>query len=179
VKIYTKTGDGGETSLLGGARVPKDHLRVAACGDVEETNAALGAVRGHADDELAGLLLAIQKDLFAIGAWLADPGAGVAAQSAKAAVTEAQVQALETAIDAREAALPKLRSFLLPGGCPAARLLHQARTVCRRAERSVVSLAHAAAIDPLILAYLNRLSDLLFVLARHENQRAGIAETPW
>jgi cob(I)alamin adenosyltransferase len=179
VRIYTKTGDAGETSLLGGTRVPKDHLRVAAYGDVDETNAALGVVRAHAADPLALLLGSIQKQLFAIGAQLADPGHDVAAQRAKASVTAEHVQALETAIDARDATLPPLRAFVLPGGTPSAALLHLARTVCRRAERSVVTLARQAEIDPQIVVYLNRLSDLLFVLARAENQRAGVAEDLW
>jgi cob(I)alamin adenosyltransferase len=179
VKIYTKTGDLGETSLLGGARVPKDHLRVAAYGDVDETNAALGAVRALAEASLEALLLSIQKDLFAIGAQLADPTHKVASKRAKAAVTAAHVRRLEKAIDSREEKLPPLRSFVLPGGTPAAALLHQARTVCRRAERSVVTLAREADVDPRIIVYLNRLSDLLFVLARFENRRAGLAEDRW
>ncbi len=179
MKIYTKTGDLGETSLLGGARVPKDHLRVAAYGDVDETNAALGAVRALAEEGLERLLLGIQKDLFAIGAQLADPTHKVASRRAKAAVKAAQVRRLEKAIDAREAKLPPLRSFVLQGGTPAAALLHQARTVCRRAERSVVTLARETDVDPRIIVYLNRLSDLLFVLARFENHRAGIGEDRW
>jgi cob(I)alamin adenosyltransferase len=179
VKIYTKTGDLGETSLLGGTRVPKDHLRVAAYGDVDETNAALGAVRALAEASLEALLLSIQKDLFAIGAQLADPTHKVASKRAKAAVTAAHVRRLEKAIDSREEKLPPLRSFVLPGGTPAAALLHQARTVCRRAERSVVTLAREADVDPRIIVYLNRLSDLLFVLARFENCRAGLAEDRW
>ena len=179
MKIYTKTGDLGETSLLGGARVPKDHLRVAAYGDVDETSAALGAVRAFAEEALERLLLAVQEDLFAIGAQLADPTHTVAAKRAKAAVTAAHVRRLEKAIDAREEKLPPLRSFVMPGGTPAAALLHQARTVCRRAERSVVTLARETEVDPRIIVYLNRLSDLLFVLARFENHRAGLAEDRW
>ena len=179
MKIYTKTGDLGETSLLGGMRVPKDHLRVAAYGDVDETNAALGAVRPLAERPLERLLFSIQKDLFASGAQLADPTHEVAARRAKAAVTAAHVRRLEKAIDAREQRLPPLRSFVLPGGTPAAALLHQARTVCRRAERSVVTLAREADVDPRVIVYLNRLSDLVFVLARAENHRAGLAEDRW
>ena len=179
MKIYTKTGDLGETSLLGGARVPKDHLRVAAYGDVDETNAALGAVRALAEEALERVLLGVQKDLFAIGAQLADPTHKVAAKRAKAAVTAAHVRRLERAIDAREEKLPPLRSFVMPGGTPAAALLHQARTVCRRAERSVVTLAREADVDRRIIVYLNRLSDLLFVLARFENHRAGLGEDRW
>jgi cob(I)alamin adenosyltransferase len=179
VKVYTKTGDGGETSLLGGARVPKDHRRVAAYGDVDETNAAIGAVRAFARAPLDQLLLGVQKDLFAIGAQLADPARKVAAKKAKAAVAASHVRRLEKAIDAREARLPPLRSFVLPGGTPTAALLHQARTVCRRAERSVVTLAREEDVDPRVVVYLNRLSDLLFVLARFENHRAGLDEPRW
>jgi cob(I)alamin adenosyltransferase len=179
VKIYTKAGDLGETSLLGGARVPKDHLRVAAYGDVDETNAALGAVRALAERALERLLSSLQKDLFAIGAQLADPTHKLASRRKKAAVTAAHVRRLEKAIDAREAKLPPLRSFVMPGGTPAAALLHQARTVCRRAERSVVTLARETDVDPRIIVYLNRLSDLLFVLARFENHRCGIGEDRW
>ena len=179
MKIYTKTGDLGETSLLGGARVPKDHLRVAAYGDVDETNASLGAVRALAEPKLEKLLLSVQKDLFAIGAQLADPTHKVAEKRAKAAVTGAHVRRLEKAIDGCEESLPPLRSFVLPGGTPAAALLHQARTVCRRAERSVVTLARETDVDKRIIVYLNRLSDLLFVLARAENHRAGLAEDRW
>ena len=179
MKIYTKTGDSGETSLLGGQRVPKDHLRVAAYGDVDETNAALGAARTCASQPIAALLFAIQKDLFAIGAQLADPGHEVAARRAKAAVDASQVERLEAAIDEHEARLPELRTFVLPGGTAAGAQLHLARTVCRRAERSVVALARHAEIDPQLLAYLNRLSDLLFVLARAENHAAGLPEDRW
>jgi cob(I)alamin adenosyltransferase len=179
VKIYTKTGDLGETSLLGGARVPKDHLRVAAYGDVDETNAALGAVRALAEPRLGRVLFAIQKELFAIGAQLADPTHRVASKQAKSALSALNVRRLEKAIDARDAEMPPLRAFVLPGGTPAAALLHQARTVCRRAERSVVTLAREADVDPRIIVYLNRLSDLLFVLARSENHRAGLAEERW
>jgi cob(I)alamin adenosyltransferase len=179
VTIYSRTGDAGETSLLGGARVPKDHLRVAAYGDVDETNAVLGVVRTHTGGERDALLARIQQQLLAIGARLADPDQKVAPRLAKTAVGEEHLRALEKAIDEQEAALPPLGRFLLPAGTPAAALLHQARTVCRRAERSVVTLARESAVDPLIVAYLNRLSDLLFVLARAENQDAHAREDQW
>jgi cob(I)alamin adenosyltransferase len=147
---------------------------------VDELNAALGAVRARAEgSDLAPLLLGIQRDLFALGAQLADPGHRVTEGRAKAAVTAAHVRRLERAIDARAARLKPLRAFIVPGGSPAGALLHQARTVCRRAERSVVTLAREAAIDPRIIVYLNRLSDLLFVLARTESQRAGQPEERW
>jgi cob(I)alamin adenosyltransferase len=152
---------------------------VAAYGDVDETNAALGTVRALVERKLDAFLHGIQKDLFAIGAQLADPTRRVAEKRAKAAVRSSQVRRLEKAIDSSDETLPPLRSFVLPGGTKAAALLHQARTVCRRAERSVVTLAREADVDPRIIVYLNRLSDLLFVLARVENRRAGIAEDRW
>jgi cob(I)alamin adenosyltransferase len=180
VKIYTKTGDRGETGLLGGARVGKDQARVAAYGEVDETNALLGVVRSRtADAALRRLLAEIQRDLFALGAQLADPTARVTAKRAKAAVTEAHVRRLERAIDAKEKRLPALTSFILPGGSETGALLHLARTVCRRAERSVVGLSRTEAVDPRVLVYLNRLSDLLFVLARFENRLRGEAEERW
>jgi cob(I)alamin adenosyltransferase len=179
VKIYTKTGDLGTTGLLGGARVPKDAPRVAAYGDVDEASAAIGSAAALADGPLAKLLAGIQRDLFAIGARLADPTRTVATRRAKAAVSPGQVRRLEKAIDARERELAPLRAFVLPGGAPLGALLHQARTVVRRAERTVVALSHQESVEPLILVYLNRLSDLLFVLARHANQRAGIEQQTW
>ena len=180
MKIYTKTGDGGETSLLGGERVAKDHPRVVACGDVDELNATLGEVHAPAPGtDLARLLLGVHRDLFAIGARLADPDRERASKRAKAAVPAARVRRLERAIDAREAKLPPLRAFVLPAGTPLATSLHRARAVCRRAERSIVRLSHEAEVDPRIGVYLNRLSDLLFVLARHENLRAGSDEELW
>lgn len=192
LRIYTKTGDRGETSLLGGVRVPKDHPRVAAYGDVDELNAALGVVRTHVRDRaLARLVDAVQRDLFAIGAQLADPSHRVASRRRKAAVTAAHVRGLERAIDARESELPPLRAFVVPGGTPLAARLHVARTVCRRAERSVVALARATgpgaaartapggSVDPRIVVYLNRLSDLLFVLARADRLRSGEVEERW
>lgn len=180
MKIYTRTGDAGETALLGGQRVSKDHLRVAAYGDVDELNAALGLVRAHAGRaQLVRLLARLQRDLFALGAQLADPTHRVAARKAKAAVTAAHVRRLERAIDAADAELPALTAFVLPGGSPIGALLHHARTVCRRAERSAVSLGRHEEIDPRLVVYLNRLSDLLFVLARAENQRARQPEDRW
>jgi cob(I)alamin adenosyltransferase len=180
MKIYTKTGDAGDTGLIDGSRVPKHHLRVAAYGDVDELNAVLGvALARKLDPELRELLLAVQRDLFALGAQLADPKARVAERKSKAALGEDRVRRLEAAIDAREAGLPPLVAFVLPGGSELGALLHLARTVCRRAERSIVALAREAALDPLLVVYANRLSDLLFVLARSENQRAGRPEEKW
>jgi cob(I)alamin adenosyltransferase len=182
VKIYTKTGDGGDTSLAGGSRVPKDHLRVAAYGDVDEANAAVGAALATRPTDFAGpLLLMVQRDLFAIGGALAtpEPAALRAAQQAKLAVTREQVETLERAIDEAEAQLPPLKHFVLPGGTPKAAALHLARTVCRRAERSAVRLARQEPVAAEILVYLNRLSDLLFVLARRANALADQADLTW
>jgi cob(I)alamin adenosyltransferase len=179
MKIYTKTGDGGETGLVDGSRIRKDHVRVAAFGDVDELNAAIGVARTHAGEELSQLLDGAQRDLFAIGAQIADPRAQVASRKEKAALAAGRIVDLERAIDAREAQMPPLTAFILPGGTPLAASLHVARTVCRRAERSVLALGRTDPVDPLILVYLNRLSDLLFVLARHDNHVAGRPEPKW
>jgi cob(I)alamin adenosyltransferase len=179
VKIYTKTGDAGETSLFDNSRVSKADPRVDAYGEVDEVNACLGAaLAARVDDDIAAVLTAIQKDLFAVGARLADPSSRIAARVAKASVTEQQIEVLEATIDLLESELPPLRRFILPGGSPAGSLLHLARTVCRRAERRVVGLG-ADAVEPGVVIYLNRLSDLLFVMARAVNHRAGIPETEW
>jgi cob(I)alamin adenosyltransferase len=180
VKIYTRTGDRGQTGLIGGTRVPKDHARVAAYGDIDELNAALGLAKAHARDaDLVGLLREVQRDLFALGAQLADPTARVGMRKAKAAITAGRIRRLEKAIDAREKELPPLTYFILPGGAPLGASLHLARTICRRAERRVVTLARHEKVDPRVIAYVNRLADLLFVLARFENHRSGEAEDRW
>ena len=182
MKIYTKTGDTGETSLMGAGRVPKDHQRVAAYGDVDETSAAIGLARTTEPRDLADdLLAAIQRDLFAIGGALAtpEPERVGAAQRAKVVVSPERVRALESAIDAADTELPPLRAFVLPGGTPKAAALHLARAVCRRAERSVVHLAHAEPVPAEVIVYLNRLSDCLFTLARLANHRAGSADATW
>jgi cob(I)alamin adenosyltransferase len=177
VKIYTKTGDGGETSLFDGTRVLKTDPRVAAYGDVDELQAALGVTGATGlDDSLAAMVTTIQRDLFALGARLADPSHKIAARVSKVVVDERSVARLEGWIDELEAELPPLRHFILSGGSPAGASFHLARTVCRRAERAVLSLG---AVDAVVLVYLNRLSDLLFVLARVANHRAGVAETEW
>jgi cob(I)alamin adenosyltransferase len=179
VKIYTKTGDAGETSLFDQTRVSKADARVDAYGEVDELNACLGAVRAAGvDARTAASIEAIQKQLFALGARLADPSSKIAGRVTKAAVTSADVELLEATIDRLEAELPPLRRFILPGGSPAGALLHVARTVCRRAERRVVSLG-AEEVEPILVVYLNRLSDLLFVMARAVNHRAGVPEVEW
>jgi cob(I)alamin adenosyltransferase len=178
VKIYTRTGDTGETSLFGGTRARKDDPRVDAYGEVDELNAWLGFVRAAAPDAAVdGELAAIQRDLFALGAQLADPAETLSARVAKAVVGDGHVARLEQAIDRFDAALPPLRRFILAGGTPAGAALHVARTVCRRAERRIVSLDPP--VDPVLVRYVNRLSDLLFVLARAVNHRADAAETEW
>jgi len=179
VKIYTKTGDAGETSLFDNSRVSKADARVDAYGEVDELNACLGAVRAAGvGAELAAALETIQKELFAVGARLADPSKRIADRVTKAAVQESDVERLEQTIDRLETELEPLRRFILPGGSMAGALLHVSRTVCRRAERRVVGLG-ADAVEPIVIVYLNRLSDLLFVMARAANRRAGVAETEW
>ena len=179
MKIYTKTGDSGETSLFDNTRVSKADARVDAYGEVDEMNACLGAARAAGvDAETSALIEALQKDLFALGARLADPSSRIAGRVTKASIGEADVQRLEQAIDRLESTLPPLRRFILPGGSPAGALLHLARTVCRRAERRVIGLGPGA-VDPILIVYLNRLSDLLFVMARAVNQGAGVPETEW
>jgi cob(I)alamin adenosyltransferase len=179
VKIYTKTGDSGETSLFDNTRVSKADARVDAYGEVDELNACLGAARGACrEPDLSAALEQIQKELFAVGASLADPSARIAPRVTKAAVTDAEVRRLEQLIDTLEAELPPLQRFILPGGAPAGAWLHVARTICRRAERRVIALGPGAA-DRLVVVYLNRLSDLLFVMARAANHRARVPEVEW
>ena len=179
--IYTKTGDGGETSLFGAGRVPKSDPRVAAYGDVDELNSAIGsAIACEPQDFESELLLSIQGDLMAVGSQLATPDPEKVAKTlAKAEIGDGRVRELEAAIDAADSELEALQSFLLPGGTLKAALLHQARTVCRRAERNVVALAGEGKVPEIIIVYLNRLSDVLFTLARLANHRAGRAETLW
>jgi cob(I)alamin adenosyltransferase len=179
VRIYTKTGDDGDTALFDGTRVSKTDPRVSAYGEVDELNAWLGLARAHAPGSaIDEVLAAVQRDLFALGAMLADPAHKIASRVEKASLTSDDVTRLELAIDRFEAALPPLRRFILAGGCPAGAFLHLARAVCRRAERGIVSLGKDA-VAPLVIVYINRLSDLLFVLARAANRQAGVTETEW
>ena len=176
MKIYTKTGDAGETGLFGGPRVRKDHARIEAFGTVDELNSELGIVRTHAPAATFDpLLRRIQNELFDLGAQLATPG------PADERITEAHVAAIEAEIDRHEEELEPLKNFILPAGTPLAAAIHVARTVCRRAERRVVSLAAetGTAIPANAIEYLNRLGDLLFVLARVANRQAGVADDPW
>ena len=177
MKIYTKTGDRGETGLFGGPRVAKNHPRVEAYGDVDELNALLGVVRAEGvAPSIAHLLAAIQNQLFDLGAELASPEPD---RLGTRRIAAAHIASLESAIDSHEASLPPLKNFILPGGVRAAALLHLARTVCRRAERRVVTLSEQEPISAEIIIYLNRLSDLLFVLSRWANQAAGQTDVEW
>ena len=184
-KIYTRTGDRGETGLFGGQRVPKDDVRVDAYGEVDELNSVLGLVAWHLQvaeqDEIVAGLRRVQADLFTIGANLATPAPedGGRESAHIPSLAEGRAAELEAWIDVAETELEPLKAFILPGGTPAASALHLARTVCRRAERRVVTLARQARVGDDIVVYLNRLSDLLFTLARLANHRAGVPDVPW
>ncbi len=178
MKIYTKTGDAGETSLFDGTRVRKNDARVEAYGEVDELHTWLGLARAsRIDAALDEAVVQIQRDLFALGAQLADPADRLAPRVTKAVIGDPEVDRLEHLIDRLEEELPPLRRFILAGGTPAGAALHVARAVCRRAERRIVALEPP--IDPVLLRYVNRLSDLLFVLARVVNLRGGARETEW
>jgi cob(I)alamin adenosyltransferase len=178
-KIYTRRGDDGSTGLFGGPRVRKDDLRVAAYGDVDELNSALGIAREEIPEgDLRTLIAALQSELFTLGSELATPDAEAAPKEIPRIGAE-HVSRLEMEIDRLTAELPPMRNFILPGGSKAGAELHFCRTVCRRAERKVVELAESSPIPTHALAYVNRLSDLLFVMARAANLRAGGREIPW
>jgi cob(I)alamin adenosyltransferase len=181
VSIYTKTGDEGQTSLFGGGRVFKNDPRVTAYGNIDELNSVLGlAIATEPNDLEADLLVGIQRDLFSVGARLASPAPEkVAAALEKTVIPESRVADIEAAIDRIVAELPELTAFIVPGGSPKSAQLHHARSVCRRAERGVVELARQQDVAPFVLVFLNRLSDLLFVLARLANHRADLPDTKW
>ena len=175
MKIYTRTGDRGETSLFGGARVAKNDARIDAYGTVDELSSFVGVARtAPLPEGMTTILEQVQRDLFEVGAHLASPGT-----SRFEGVDPARIEQLERAIDAMEHELAPLTNFILPGGSPAAAHLHVARTVCRRAERCVVGLGDDSSATRSTIAYLNRLSDYLFVAARFANQHAGVADVPW
>jgi cob(I)alamin adenosyltransferase len=178
MKIYTKTGDGGDTALFGGGRVGKDDVRVDAYGQVDELNSVLGLARAEGLGDLDALTRTLQEQLFTLGSILATP-AGTKAAKAIPQLGEAWVGDMERAIDDFDRQLPPLTTFILPGGSRAAALLHLARTVCRRAERRVVPLSRAGKVEPGVVVYLNRLSDLLFTMARVANLRAQVDDVPW
>lgn len=178
MKIYTRTGDAGQTSLFDQTRISKADPRVDAYGEIDELNAWLGFVRASGlDDDLDQAVVQIQRDLFALGAQLADPADRLSDRVTKAALADDDVARLESLIDWLETELPPLRRFILAGGSAPGAALHVARTVCRRAERRMVALAPPVA--PVLIRYVNRLSDLLFVLARAVNRRANAPETEW
>lgn len=181
MKIYTKTGDAGQTGLFGGGRVYKDDPRVEAYGEVDELNAFLGAARAvEVMPRIDEVLVPIQRDLFSIGALLATPNLEkMHDHLAKAQIDDARIVSLEKEIDACDRELEPLRAFIVPGGTPKAASLHIARTVCRRAERRVIHLQKEVEIPQIVVVYLNRLSDLLFTLARVANTRAGAGEVTW
>ncbi|HEU4584650.1 MAG TPA: cob(I)yrinic acid a,c-diamide adenosyltransferase [Gemmatimonadaceae bacterium] len=181
MKIYTRTGDKGDTGLFGGGRVSKSHPRVEAYGDVDELNAVIGLARSiEMMPRIDEVLVPVQRDLFSLGALLATPDREkVQRQLEKARIDDARVAELERAIDDGEAELEPLTAFILPGGTPKSAALHVARTVCRRAERKVIALGDDVDVPPIVVRYLNRLSDLLFVLARVANRRAGAPEVIW
>jgi cob(I)alamin adenosyltransferase len=178
MKLYTKTGDDGTTGLFGGDRIAKTSARVEAYGTVDETNAAIGVARAaHHEPAIDDVLAGVQKDLFALGAELACVP-GREARLSTALLGDADIARLERAIDEADGACAPLRAFVLPGGSPLGAALHLARTVCRRAERTVLAIDDAAP-RPAVVIYLNRLSDLLFALARRANVLAGVADVPW
>lgn len=181
MKIYTKTGDTGKTGLFGGGRVSKDDPRVEAYGDVDELNASLGLARAvEVMPRIDEVLVAIQRDLFSLGALLATPDLEkMHDHLAKAQIDDGRISELEHAIDDCDRELEPLRAFILPGGTSKAATLHVARTVCRRAERRVIRLQRDVEIPQIVIVYLNRLSDLLFSLARVANTRAGAGEVTW
>jgi cob(I)alamin adenosyltransferase len=179
MKIYTKTGDDGSTGLIGGSRVRKSDPRIDCYGTVDEINAGLGLAAVTADPSIRELLLAVQNDLFVIGSHLAAPDGRIPINSNWPSLDDSIVTRLEMQIDSAEALLPPLRQFILPGGSETAARLHLARTVCRRAERLLVEFSLDRPVPAIVLTYLNRLSDWLFVHARLSNQIAGVADVPW
>ena len=183
MKIYTRTGDDGDTGLFGGERVHKDHARVCAYGTVDEANACIGlcASMPGLPDDIRAHLVVLMSDLFDVGAELATPAEDEQKLRARLSslVGDARVLALENAIDAAELELEPLKTFVLPSGVEASARLHHARTVVRRAEREIVALSSTTFVRPDVIRFLNRLSDALFVWARLANKRAGIADAPW
>lgn len=178
MKIYTKTGDDGSTGLFGGDRVSKSDPRIECYGSVDELNASVGLARVEAQGELADALLRVQSELFVIGSHLATPEDSPQTRSLPL-IEEAMIGRLEMEIDSAESELPRLRNFILPGGCELAARLHLARTVCRRAERNLVTFAQDRPVAAAIITYMNRLSDWLFVMARLANHRAKVADIVW
>lgn len=179
MKIYTRTGDKGQTGLLGGTRVAKDSARIGSYGTIDELNSHLGLLRDFADGRVDPVVIPIQETLFSLGSRLASTNEEQADKFKVPHVTDADVVALEAEMDRMEKELPEMRNFILPGGDLAASQAHVCRTICRRAERLVVHLSAEEPVPEIVVRYLNRLSDLLFVLARHIAHTNGVADTPW
>ncbi len=182
MKIYTRKGDAGETALFGGARVPKNDIRVEAYGTVDELNSALGLAASalpDSMDEWRARLQAVQADCFTLGAILATPDIGEAKPKHIPDLPDSRVTQLEEWIDQLDEEVEPLRAFVLPGGSESAAMLHQARSICRRAERRVVALTQMQQLDTIVLRYLNRLSDFLFAIARAANARQGVPDVEW
>lgn len=179
MKIYTRTGDKGQTGLLGGTRVPKNDPRIEAYGTVDELNSHIGMLRDLAVPHHSDQLIGIQNTLFAIGSRLASGSVEEAEKFKVPQVSDQEISALENAMDAMDAELEPMRNFILPGGHPAVSQAHICRTVCRRAERRVIDLADQTVVPEVIIRYLNRLSDLLFMMARHLGKLNNVEDTPW
>jgi cob(I)alamin adenosyltransferase len=179
-RIYTRKGDAGDTWLFNGSKVRKDDPRVRAYGEVDELNSFVGwALTLVENPEVRETLLEIQKDLFAIGAQLADPSYGKKPAKEKTRIDESRVKSFEKLIDGYEKQTGPVKVFILPGGCPGGSAAHILRSVSRRVEREIVALARAASVPPIVLKYVNRLSDLFFAMARYLNCKAGLPEVPW
>lgn len=179
MKIYTRSGDKGQTSLLGGQRVAKDSLRIESYGTIDELNSHIGLLRDHAQGARDVLLVPIQERLFSLGSRLASGSEEQAERSNVPRITDEDITAMEAEMDRMDKELPEMRNFILPGGQLAASQAHVCRTVCRRAERLTVTLAATEEVPEIVIRFLNRLSDLLFVLARHIAHVNGVADTPW
>ena len=180
MSIYTKTGDTGDTSLFDGTRVSKTHPRVVAYGDVDEVQACLGMVRAAGlPPDLDEMCVSLQRDLFALGARLADPSHKIARRVEKVVINDETISRLEGWIDKLDEEIAPLRHFILSDGCPAGAALHYARTVCRRAERTIISLSAIEPVGDPLLRYMNRLSDLFFAMARRANHERGHADVAW
>lgn len=179
--LYTGTGDSGQTSLVGGERIDKDDARLEAYGTIDELNSHIGVLlaTGSLSDTDTALLTEVQSRLFDVGAYLATNPTSPYAEAMSHPAGPEQISALEQAIDRLDESLPPMKSFILPGGTQAAAQAHVARTVCRRAERRIITLARSEGVEPDTLRYINRLSDYLFILARALNRNAGAPETPW
>lgn len=173
MKIYTRTGDAGQTSIIGGTRMSKDAPRIEAYGTIDELNSHLGLLAANADTRAPerAVIIAAQSALFSLGSFLAG--------AKDAGVSDADVKALEESIDAMDRELPPLHNFILPGGCTLAAEAHIARTVCRRAERRIISATSDLAVPPVLLGYINRLSDWLYTFARYANVQAEVTESAW